>query len=347
MSSQIEHTATPPSLVLMRLLCQVWKPQAVHVAAQLHIAELLANGPRTVAELAEVTGTHAPSLYRLLRALSRIGIFAELDGSHFVNNELSQLLRPGVPGSLSMLGAMSMERPAWSELLHSVQTGEPGFDKAYGMPMRQYFLECDPALSAMYNAAMASLSTEVDLPIAQAADLSGVRTVVDVGGGYGGLLSALLATHSSIEKAILFEQPLVINEARTALGPVRDGRVQLIDGDFFTAVPTGADAYVMKWVLHDWDDAACLKIIASCRRAMASHSRLLAVEHVLDSDRDDEFAYFLDLEMLVNLAGKERTAAEFQALYDAAGLHLTRIIPTTSMFSLIEGIPRNNGKDAA
>jgi hypothetical protein len=340
-----QPAATPPPLVLTQLLSQLWKPQAIHVAARLKLAEALVDGPRTVAELAEATGTHAPSLDRLLRGLARIGIFTELDGSRFVNSELSHLLRPDVSGSMYALAMMIADWNwrAWGELLHSVQTGEPGFDKVHGMAMWRYFTERDPAAGVVFNAAMTGLSTAVDAPVAQAADLSEVRAVVDVGGGHGGLLTTLLATYPSIDEGILFDQPHVIDEAQAAFGPARDGRVRLEAGDFFTAVPAGADAYVMKWILHDWDDAACVKLLTSCRRAMVPHGRVLAAELVVDPDRSDEFAHFLDLQMLVNLPnGKERTAAQFRALYDAAGLRLTRIIPTASVFSLIEGVPAGN-----
>lgn len=345
MPTQIDHTATPPPLVLMDLLSQLWKSQAIHVAARLHLAEALADGPRTVAELAKQTGAHAPSLSRLLPALARIGIFIRLDGSRFANNELSHLLRRDAPDSMyamAMIGADWMWR-AWGELLHSVQTGEPGFDKAHSMPMWRYFTERNPVAGALFDKAMTGLSAAVDSPVAQAADLSGVGTVIDIGGGHGGLLTTLLATHPSIKKGILFDQPHVIDEARVALGTAPDGRVQLEGGDFFTTVPAGGDAYVMKWILHDWDDPACVQLLATCRRAMASHGRVLAAELVVDPDRSDEFAYFLDLQMLVNVTGRERTAAEFRELYKAAGLRLTRIIPTTSMLSLIEGMLVGNG----
>jgi hypothetical protein len=227
-------TETPPPLVLRQLLTQLWKPQAIHVAASLRLAEALAEGPRTVTQLAEVTGTHAPSLYRLLRALAHIGIFIELDGPRFANSELSHFLRPNVPGSVyGLADAIKLIWRAWDEFLYSVKTGEPGFDKAYGMPIWQYFTERDPAAGVLFNKHMIYRSAETILPIAQAVDLSGVSTVVDVGGGYGGLLTALLATHPSIEKGILFDQPHVIDEARAAFGTAPNGRIEFESGDFF------------------------------------------------------------------------------------------------------------------
>lgn len=339
--AQMENTEPSPLLMLTRLLSQHWKWEAIHVAARLRIAEALANGSRTVAELAKITGTHPASLHRLLRALACIGLFTELDGSRFVNTELSQLLRPNIPGSFSGIAQVNrdlMLRP-WGELLYSVQTGEPGFDKAFGMPMWRYFAECDTGAGALFNEGMASFSTAVDVPIAQAAELSGVGTVVDVGGGRGSLLTTVLTAYPSIQKGILFDQPSVIEEARSLLGSTTDDRLELVGGDFFTAVPAGADVYIMRWILHDWNDAACINLLTNCRHAMLSHSRLLSAELIVNPDRNDELTYSYDLQMLILFGSKERTVEEFSALYDSAGLRLTRVIPTASNFSLLEGVP--------
>lgn len=339
--AQAENAELSPLLTLTRLLSQHWKWEAIHVAARLRIAEALADDSRTVDELAEITGTHPASLHRLLRALACIGLFAELDGSRFVNTELSQLLCPDIPGSFSGIAQVDRElmlRP-WGELLHSVQTGEPGFDKAFGMPMWRYFAECNKGAGALFNEGMASFSTAVDSPIAQAAELSGASTIVDIGGGRGSLLTTLLTAYPSIEKGILFDQPSVIEETRSLLGPLADERLELVGGDFFTALPFGADVYIMRWILHDWNDAACINLLTNCRHAMLPHSRLLSAELILDTDRNDELTHSYDLQMLLLFGSKERTAEEFRSLYDAAGLRLTRIIPTTSSFSLLEGVP--------
>ena len=339
--AQIENTEPAPLLTLTRLLSQYWKWEAIHVAGRLRLAEALANGSRTVDELAEITGTHPASLLRLLRALACIGLFAELDESRFINTDLSELLRPNVPGSFSGIARVNrdlMLRP-WGELLYSVQTGEPGFDKAFGMPMWRYFTERDPGAGALFNEGMESFSTAVDSPIAQAAELSGVGTIVDIGGGRGSLLTTVLNAYPSIEKGILFDEPSVIEEARSLLGPTADERLELVGGDFFTAVPSGADVYIMRWILHDWNDAACINLLTNCRHAMLPHSRLLSAELIVDTDRNDELTHSYDLQMLVLFGSKERTLEEFKTLYDAAGLRLTRVIPTASNFSLLEGVP--------
>jgi hypothetical protein len=340
-SMPTEHGESSPLLALTRLLSQHWKWEAIRVAARLHIAEALADGSLSVEQLAKITGTHSASLHRLLRALACIGVFAELDESRFVNTKLSELLRPNVPGSFSGMAQVNrdlMLRP-WGELLYSVQTGEPGFDKAFGVSMWRYFAECDTSAGALFNEGMASFSAAVDAPIAEAAELSGVGTVVDVGGGRGSLLTTVLTAYPSIKKGILFDQPSVIEEARSLLSAAGDERMELVGGDFFTAVPAGADVYIMRWILHDWNDTACINLLTTCRHAMLPHSRLLSAELIIDTDRNDELAHSYDLQMLVLFGSKERTLEEFKALYDSAGLRLTRVIPTASNFSLLEGVP--------
>jgi hypothetical protein len=334
---------------LMQLVYQHWRSPAVYAATELGVADVLGDESPTVVEVAEATGCHAPSLYRLLRALARIGVFVELDGRRFANSALLQLLRRDVAGSVSATVGMTagLMRGALGELVHSVRTGRPSFARAYGMPMWRYLTERNPAAGAQFNAAMAQASTAVNPAIARAADLSGVRSVVDVGGGRGGLARTILACHPDIESAIVFDQPHVIDQLRAAGEPPPGRRLQLVGGNFFSAVPSGADAYVMKWILHDWDDAACVRLLATCRRAMTPHSRLLAVDVVIDPNHSDELAYAMDLQMLVAPGGQERTAAEFAALYDAAGLRLTRIIPTASMYCLIEGVPQGTERDHA
>lgn len=283
MSTKIEDKddlTLPPSEAfplgaLMRLLYQQWRSPALYAATQLGIADVPGDGSCTVAELAEATGCHAPSLNRHLRALSRIGVFVELDGQRFVNSALSQLLRTNVSGSMSAMAAMTcgLMRGALGELLHSVRTGQPGFAQVYGVPMWRYITEHSPAVGVQFNAAMTQASTVVNPSIAQAMDLSGVHSVVDIGGGQGELLRALLAHHLNIERAILFDQPVVLDQVRAAQGLRPDQRLQLVAGDFFSAVPAGADAYVMKWILHNWGDEACVRLLSSCRRAMLPGSR--------------------------------------------------------------------------
>jgi hypothetical protein len=226
MSTQIDGegdvTGSPngvfPLGALMQLLYEQWRSPAVYAATQLGIADVLGDGTLTVTELAKATGCYAPSLYRLLRALACIGVFVELDGERFANSALSQLLRTDVSGSVSTMAAMTcgLMRSAPGELVHSVRTGQPGFERVYGLPMWRYVTEHNPAAGAGFNAAMTQASTMVNPALAQAADLSGVRSVVDIGGGQGGLVRALLACHPGIQHAIVFDRPCVIDQVQLA-----------------------------------------------------------------------------------------------------------------------------------
>ncbi|MEV0122287.1 methyltransferase [Streptomyces sp. NPDC050703] len=284
-----------------------------------------------------------------MRALAHIGVFTRLDETHFANNAESRLLRSDVSDSVAdmVMTTCGLMHGAFTELLHTVRTGEPGFGRAHGVPMWAYLSERDPAAGARFNKAMAQASGVVDPSLVRAAALadSGVRSVVDIGGGRGGLLRALLDSSPHTERGVLFDRPAVIEDTRAESGITSDGRIELVAGDFFSAVPAGADLYVMKWILHDWDDEACVRLLNVCRQAMRGDSRLLAADAVIDPRRDDELVHGMDLEMLVSLGGKERTAAEFATLYDAAGLRLTRIVPTASMYSLVEGVPQSKGQD--
>lgn len=346
MTQQTEtHPATtaPLPLVLMKLIGDYMPARSIGVAAQFGIADQLKDGPRSVSELAESTGAHAPSLYRMLRLLTRIGVFAEVEPERFANTDLSTYLRSDVPGSMYGMARMWGGEPhwrSWGELAHSIQTGKPAFDKAHAMEMWRYFKEQDPEAGAVFDQAMTGFSKSVDLPIAQAYDFSGFRTLVDVGGGHGNLLATILTAYPQIEAGILFDQPQVVEEARAQMESAEiAGRCELAVGDFFEVVPEGADAYIVKNLLHDWNDEQCVRILTNCRKAMRPGGRILAAELVLQPDSPDPFPYFLDLEMLVMLTGRERTEEEFRELYRAAGLRLTRIIPTASIYSLIEGVP--------
>jgi len=332
----------PPPLVLMKLIGDYIPARSIGIATELGIADQLKDDSKSVSELAEATGTHAPSLYRLLRALTQIGIFAEVEAACFTNTDLSTYLRSDIPGSMYAMARMwvgDWQWRSWGALAHSIQTGQPAFDKVYGMPMWRYFVEQDPAAGAVFDQAMTGFSEAVDLPIAQAYDFSGVRAVVDVGGGHGNLLSTILMTHPQSGTGILCDQPHVIEEAGARLETLGlDGRCMLVAGDFFDAVPDGAAIYLMKQIMQDWNDEQCVRILTNCRKAVRPGGRVLAAELVLQPGSPDPFPYFLDLQMLAVLTGRERTADEFRALYNAAGLRLTRIIPTASLFSLIEGM---------
>ena len=341
--TETHHAVTlPPPLVLMKLIGDYMPARSIGVAAEFGIADQLKDGSKSVSELAESTGTHAPSLYRMLRLLTRIGVFAHHQPECFANTDLSAYLRSDVPGSMYGMARMWGGDPhwrSWGELAHSIRTGQPAFDKAHAMEMWRYFKEQDPEAGAIFDQAMTGFSRSVDLPIVQAYDFSGIRTLLDVGGGHGNLLATILAAYPQIESGILFDQPQVVEEASAQMPTAETaGRIELATGDFFEAVPEGADAYIVKNLLHDWNDDECVRILTNCRKAMRPGGRVLAAELVLQPNRPDPFPYLLDLEMLVMLTGRERTEEEFRNLYGAAGLRVTRVIPTASMYWVIEGV---------
>jgi hypothetical protein len=312
--------------------------QAVHVAARLGIADLLRDGPLTVEALADVTAAHAPTLRRLLRALASAAVFAEESDGRFRLTPQAEYLRSDVSGSMRNW-AVAFNGPAWwaswSELLHSVQTGEPAFRKAQRQPFWDY-LDAHPEEHALFDATM---SANDPAPVASAYDWSGFQVVVDVGGGQGGLLAAILQASPSL-RGVLFDQPSVVATAHELLKRwgVLD-RCEVAGGDFFVSVPKGADAYVLKVVIHDWEDEQAIAILRNCRSAMAEKGKVLLIERVLGPLNQPDRGRVMDLLMLVGPGGRQRTEDEFRQLFAEAGLHLARIIPTRGAQSIIEGVP--------
>ena len=326
------HDATDPATTLHRLVTGYQVSQAIHVAATLGIADLLADASRTGDELAALTNTHPPTLYRLLRALASVEVLHELDGRRFELTPLGEPLRSDVPGSMVDLAAY-MGRPyrlqAWGGLLHSVRTGENAFRHVYGTDVWTY-RSTRPDESAIFDRAMTSLSRGATAALLAAVDFGGFRTVVDVGGGNGALLAAILAAHSHVQ-GVLFDQPHVVSGATTLLehAGVAD-RCRTVGGSFFESVPEHADAYVLRAVIHDWDDDASIRILTAVRHALADNGRVLIVEYMIAPPNEGREAKFSDLNMLVGPGGRERTREEFAALLDASGLRLARVIAAGS-----------------
>jgi SAM-dependent methyltransferase len=315
-----------------------WITQGIYVAAELGIADLLAEGPRSVEELAEQTNTHGGALYRVLRALAGVGVFAQDSQRRFLLTPLSELLRSDVPDSQRalaiMMGAEFYE--TWGMLLHSVRTGEQGFNKRFGRPFFQYMTE-HPDRHSIYDGAMAGVHGPETGPMLDSYDFSVFRSVVDVGGGNGMVLAAILSRHPAVQ-GILFDLPAVAERARTIItSSGLDGRYQIVGGDFFSSVPAGADAYLMRHIMHDWEDNEAVAILRNCRKAMNPDGRVLVVETVIPPGNEPCFGKWLDLMMLL-VGGCERTEEEYNRLFSEAGLKLNRIVPTSSEVSLIEGV---------
>jgi len=323
--------------------------QVIYVAARLGIAELLQDGARSGDELARATGTHAPSLRRLLRGLAAVGVVDEIEPGRFELTSFGALLRPGVPGSVRNLALLFVDEPvwrAWGSLLHSVRTGETAFDHVFGMGTFDYFAR-HPEAAAIFNEAMTEGTRWAAPAVIAAYDFSRFQTIVDIGGGNGTLLAAILAANPGL-RGTVFDLAMGVAGARSHLeaAGVADRR-QVVEGDFFVQpLPSGADAYLLKSVIHDWDDERSIAILENCRRAMPAHGKLLLVEPVLPASVERSEAHqrmvMSDLNMLAVAGGRERTEDEFGALLKSAGFRLTAVVPAgaPSIYSVIEGVPK-------
>ncbi|UCD49923.1 MAG: hypothetical protein JSW27_20630 [Phycisphaerales bacterium] len=323
--------------LLLRQMIGGWMTQAIYVAAELGIADLLAAGSQTAEQLAERTETNSDALYRVLRALASAGVFAEDEDGRFSLTPLAEVLLSDAPDSLRSFGIMMGAEfyQSWGNLLYSVRTGKEGFAKTFGVSFFEY-MTAHPDRHSIYDAAMMVHGIAETEPMLDAYDFSAFRTVIDVGGGHGRMLAALLQRHPSVQ-GILFDLPAVADRARgivSALG--LSERCQVVGGDFFTSVPT-ADAYVMRHILHDWDDEAAASILLNCREAMNPSGKVLVVETVIPPMNEACFGKWLDLMMLI-VGGRERTEAQYRQLFARAGLKLNRIVPTAHEVSVIEGV---------
>lgn len=325
---------------LLALVNGSWVAQACYVTARLGIAELLADGPRTAEELAAATGTHAPSLSRLLSALGSVDICRQRDDGCFEMTRLGTLLRADVPCSMRawtlQWGGEAWQ--VWANLLHSVKTGQSARALITGDSGFAH-LERDPAAARIFNQAMVDLTRLAALDIVGAYDFSGKR-VMDVGGGYGELLAQVLSS-TPTASGVLFDMPHAIAQAREHLGAHGlAGRCEFVAGDFFKQVPAGCDVYLLKTVIHDWPDEQALSILRNCAAAMGNGARLLLVERLmperLEPSAQNRALARVDLHMLVALGARERTQAQMQALLQAAGLANVRRIDTPSEFQILE-----------
>lgn len=338
----MDQANAPPPPSIMQLATGFWVSQALYVAAKLGIADLLENGPQSSEALANAAGAHAGALHRVLRALASFGLFAEDEDGRFRNTRATQPLQTGAPDSLRafviMLGEPESWR-SWGDMLHSVKTGQSAFEHVFGSPIFQYMAEHHEA-ARIFDEAMISRSASENEAVLKAYDFSGVNRLIDVGGGRGALLSAILNAWPRT-LGVLFDLPHVIDGSRVSLGSgAKAGRCRLVSGDFFRdALPPAGDVYLLKKIIHDWDDERARTILQGCRRAMSGNARLLLIEPIVPPGNGTSFAKLLDLLMLVWPGGRERTEGEHRALLASSGLHLSRVIPTQSPLSIIEASP--------
>lgn len=329
----------PPQQQMAGMLTGYWISQAIYVAAKLGIADLLIAEPRTADELAAETGMHARSLYRLLRALASVGVFAERGDQRFELTPLAECLRSDVPGSQRALAMMVGEEHyyVWGDLIHSIQTGEPAFDKIYGMPVFE-FLAHSPAKAQIFDEAMVGIHGRETAAMLDTYDFSQIGVLCDVGGGNGSLLLAVLERYPKLQ-GMLYDLPHVVERARQRISTHTAGpRCEAIGGSFFDHVPQGADAYLMRHIIHDWNEEKASLILRNCAKAMRHDARLLLIESVIPPGNDPYWPKFLDLNMLAIPGGQERTEAEYRELLDSSGLRLTRISPTGGGIDVIEAV---------
>jgi hypothetical protein len=335
------RTDLPGHTQVIQMATAFWMSRAVYAAARLGLADLLADGPRSVAALASATGTHEPSLYRLMRTLAGLGLFTSDGAQRFSLTPTGASLRTGAPGMarptvLAMAGDWMWQ--AWSEILHSVETGGTGMERAWGQPVFEYLAK-HPEQARHFGEAMWGFHESEPPAVAAAYDFSGVRTIVDVGGGIGHLMTAVLAANPGL-RGILYDLPHVVPEARTHIENAGlTARCEIRTGDFFKSVPDGGDAYMLSRVIHDWDEQRCITVLRHCHRAMGTRGRLLLVETVLPPGDAPHPGKLLDLLMLVVPGGSERSAEEYTELLAKASFKVTRVVPTDSPVSVVEAVP--------
>jgi hypothetical protein len=318
----------------------------VSVAAKLRIADHLRDGPQAIATLAARTGAHEDSLYRVLRALTEIGIFTEEPPRTFRLNEAGELLRSDVSGSLRVAAEVAGEpwmRGPWGSLLHSINTGETAFDHVYGKGTFDWFAD-HPTEAALFDSWQAAGTDSAARTVAAAYDFSTARSIVDVGGGFGALLTTVLQQNAS-SRGVLFDLPHVIAQAKSRFDPALASRVEFVPGDFFKSVPGGHDVYLMKYILHDWDDERSRAILAATRTAMGGRGKLLVVE-VIVGPPNQGGGKVGDVFMLVRTGGRNRTEQEYRDLLASGGFDTTRVIRTQSDLSIIEASPGTAGAES-
>src|SRR5687768_9060875 len=330
----------PPQRRVVQMLEQFWLARSVAVAARLGLADALAQRPCTIAELAQETGTHGPSLARLVRAMVAYGVFRDA-GGRIGLTELGETLVSDRPGSMRQLLMTLMGGEhycAWGELDQSVRTGRTAFDIHYGADVWSWYRQ-HPDAATEFNKTMVAATAAVNDAVMEAFDFRPFRHIVDVGGGHGSLLRLTLEQNRSA-RGTLFDQPNVIDEAKGAIAAAGlADRVELVGGSFFEKVPAGGDAYLLKYILHDWDDARCELILKNVRKAIAAGGKLLIFDTVIPPPGKPDFSVLMDLNMMAMTGGRERTEPELRDLLGRTGFALRRVLPTQSHVGITEADP--------
>jgi SAM-dependent methyltransferase len=331
----------PPHVQLIQMGRAFIVSRTVYAAAKLALADHLASGPKSAIELAEVIKLHAPSLHRLMRALASLGVLTEQSERRFALTRLGDALRTEAPGSARsavLYSGSPWAQHGWDHLVYSIETGKTGFQKANGMPLYDY-LAAHPEAASLFSEMMVGNHGRETSAIAAAYDFSAYATIVDVGGATGNLIAEILNKHGG-PRGVLFDRPHVVTDARELLAArgVND-RVTIESGDFFKGVPPAADVYILSHIVHGWNDDQSLVILRRIRDAIKPGGRLLIVEMVLPAGDAPHPGKLLDMVMLSQVDGQERTKDEYEALLRKAGFRLSQVIETTAPSSIVEALP--------
>ena len=332
----------PPHEQMMQMLTGAWVARSISAAARLRVADHVpAGAAATVESLAAATGAHAPSLYRLMRALASVGVFAEEEGGRFRHTPLSEVLRTGAGSMRAVADSIfgGVQHRSWGALDHSLRTGGIACDHVYGADVWEVFAK-DPREQQAFDDAMSEFTAMFNPPVVRAYDFSKIDTLVDVGGGHGALLAAIAEANPRL-RGTVYDQPHVVPGAasRFAAAGLSD-RLGVQGGNFFESVPAGADAYLMKLIIHDWDEPRATTILRNVHAAARPGARLLVVDSVVPPGPGPDFSKFADVNMMVMTGGRERTESQFRTLFNAAGFDLLHVHPTEGPLSIVEGVRR-------
>ncbi|MCP4221383.1 MAG: methyltransferase [bacterium] len=331
----MKPTDISPQEQMMKFILGKWISQPICIAAELGIADILDVGPLPVEEIARQSNTHTATLYRVMRALAGVGIFAETEGRVFELSPMGEYLKSGAMGPAARMVHSPWNDKAWSYLMHSVKTGESAFEKAHGKPIADW-LKTHPEAEKVLSQANAMKAAHSHRAIVEAYDFEGIHRLTDVGGGYGALMAEILDAFPLIRGRIM-DLPTVVQGAEDLIKERGlEDRCNTVGGDFFKEVPAGDDAYLLSHILHDWPDDTCRTILSNCRSAMETGAKLLVVEMVVPPGNQPSVAKLLDLEMLVITGGRERTLEEYRLLFEAEKFEFQREIPTKAGVTLLE-----------
>ena len=331
----MEPNELPPPAQLMNFIVGKWISKPIYVAAEFGIADMLVEGSKTIQELAQLTQSHAPSLYRMMRALASVGIFSEVEEKRFGLTPMAELLQSGAMKSIALMFNSDWSDKAWGCFMHSIKTGCTAFEKAHGLPVSDWLKE-NPYAAEVFNEANAVKAVNSNRAIVDVYDFSGINTLTDVGGGLGVLMAEILIANSSMY-GIVADIPSVICSAKEIIkSQGLENRCKVVECDFFKNIPSGSDSYLMSNILHDWSNEKCHIILKNCHKAMKPESKLLIVEMVIPPGNKPSIAKLLDLEMLVTTGGCERTEEDFKTVLNSSGFQFSQIIQTKAGVCIIE-----------